>query len=359
MPVFIYGRVVMDDGSPPPIGIAIKRTCSGTPRTMGFTSAKGQFSISFGGGQPQPGLFDASEGLPGRDSFDVIPGLGGQSSGGQMSSQAAFSASLAGCDITAELAGFRSDRLNLSARSPLDNPDIGIIVLHRIAGVEGTSVSATSLNAPKDARKAWEKGNQILRAVESGPANSASNRDSKLADAEKNFQSAVTMYPKFANAWNDLGRTRLLRQDMAGAKEAFLKALEADSKLVEPYIGLGEDAVRAQDWQTAAKYLGRALQLDPVDYPRVWFEDAVANYNAQNNDRAEKDLREALKLPPSAKIDPHANELLGFILINKQDYAGAKDAFTTYLKMLPDAQDSADIKAKINAINSELANAAR
>jgi tetratricopeptide (TPR) repeat protein len=358
--VFLYGRVVMDDGSPPPAGIAIKRVCSGTPRTLGYTSAKGQFSISIGGGQQQPGLFDASEGFPGRDGFDSgVPGIAGQSGVGAMSSSAAFSATMAGCELIAELAGFRSDRLSLAARSALDNPDVGIIVLHRIAGVEGTSVSATSLNAPKDARKAWEKGNQILRSAESGPPNSASGKDSKLADAEKNFQSAVTVYPKFANAWNDLGRTRLLRRDAAGAKEAFLKALEADSKLVEPNIALGEDAIRAQDWQTAAKYLGRALQLDSVDYPRVWFEDAVANYNSQNSDRAEKDLREALKLPLSAKVDPRANELLGFILIDKRDYPGAKDALNTYLRLLPAAPDAADIKSKISAIDGELANAAR
>ena len=37
-----------------------------------------------------------------------------------------------------------------------DNPDVGSIVLHRLSGVEGTSVSATSYNAPKDAKKARE-----------------------------------------------------------------------------------------------------------------------------------------------------------------------------------------------------------
>ena len=83
----------------------------------------------------------------------------------------------------------------------------------------------------------------------------------------------------------------------ARPSEALLKAIEADGKLVEPYVELGEMAAREQNWPDAARYLDRALQLDPVDYPRLWFEDAVADYNMQKYDRAEKNAREALKLP--------------------------------------------------------------
>ena len=47
----------------------------------------------------------------------------------------------------AQAPGFRSDVVNLVSRNPMDNPDIGLIVLHRMGNVEGTSVSATSLLA--------------------------------------------------------------------------------------------------------------------------------------------------------------------------------------------------------------------
>ncbi len=55
------------------------------------------------------------------------------------------------CELRAVMAGFRSDAVNLFNKQLADNPDVGAIVLHRIAGVEGTSVSATSAMAPKDA----------------------------------------------------------------------------------------------------------------------------------------------------------------------------------------------------------------
>jgi tetratricopeptide (TPR) repeat protein len=224
-----------------------------------------------------------------------------------------------------------------------------------MAEVEGTSVSATTLNAPKDARKAWEKGQQALHAAQKmTPGPKHSGRDAKLAEAEKELAKAVDLYPNFAAAWLDLGRTRLLQGETASGKEALLKSVGVDSKLVEPYVELGEQSAREQTWADAAKYLDHALQLDPVDFPRLWFEDAVANYNLKNFDRAEKNAREALKLPPE-RSDPHANQLLGLILINKHDYAGAGEALRAYVKSSPGAKDIDQVKAQLEQINSRLA----
>jgi len=211
-----------------------------------------------------------------------------------------------------------------------------------MAGVEGTSVSATALNAPKDARKAWEKGSQLMHA----------HPKPRLADAEKEFLKAVALYPSYANAWSDLGRVRLQLGATNSAREAFRKALDTDGKLVEPYVQLGEQAAREQDWKEAGRNLGKALQLDPVDYPRLWFEDAVANYNLRNYERAEKNTRTALQL---SRIDPRANQLLGLILIAKRDYAGAKDALRTYVKLLPNARDLDHVKAQLVEIDARLA----
>ena len=45
----------------------------------------------------------------------------------------------------------------------MDSPDVGTIFLHRLGNVEGRIVSAISLAAPKDARKAFEKGSDLAR----------------------------------------------------------------------------------------------------------------------------------------------------------------------------------------------------
>ncbi len=129
----------------------------------------------------------------------------------------------------------------------------------------------------------------------------------------RNWRRPVGIYPKYANAWLDLGRARMQRRAEDPAREAFLNAISADGKLVEPYVQLGELAARGRKWPDAALYLDRALQLDPVDYPRLWFEDAVADYHVQQFDRAERNAREALKLPPAIR-DPRADAVLALIL---------------------------------------------
>lgn len=275
-PVFISGRVVMDDGTAPDTGIAIQRVCGGAPSTVAYTDGKGGFSFQWG----------RSSSLM-REASETDFGANGPR----------------GCELMANAPGFRSARFDLTNLRAGDNPNLGTMILHRIAGIEGTSVSATALYAPKDAKKAWEKGVADLRR-------------SNATAAEKELEKAVAIYPKYANAWLDLGRARMQRQAEGPAREAFLKAINADDKLVEPYVALGELAVRHGNWPDAALYLDRALQLDPVDFPRLWYEDAVADYHVQQFDRAERNAREALKLPPAIR-DPRADAILGLILSAK------------------------------------------
>lgn len=324
MPTFLSGTVVINGGGSA-VNVAIQRTCSGSPRTVAYTNNKGQFSFQWG---PSAGIVpDASDVGP-ANAMRAAGDRGGSASGN----------STLGCELTANAPGFWSPRLNLSNQRASDNPDLGMIVLQRIAGVEGTSVSVTALNAPKDARKAWEKGVESLHK-------------SRSAEAQKQLEKAVAIYPKYANAWLDLGRARIQQQADAPARDAFLKAIDADDKLVEPYLELGKMAVRLQEWPDAARYLDHALQLDPVDYPHLWYEDAVADYNTRNFDRAERNARGALTVRPGER-DPRADRLLGFVLIKKRDYAGAREALREYVQLSPKANDIVQIKAQLAQIDS-------
>jgi predicted Zn-dependent protease len=91
-----------------------------------------------------------------------------------------------------------------------------------------------------------------------------------------------------------------------------------------------------------------------VDYPRLWFESAVADYNARNVDRAEKNAREALRVLP-ANRDPRANKVLGLILVKKQDFAGAGEALRAYVQLVPNAEDIDQVKALLKQIDDKLA----
>src|SRR5664280_1853206 len=109
-------------------------------------------------------------------------------SGGAMSDQRFMN-----CDLRANLPVYRSQVVSLANHRSMDSPDIGTIFLHRLGNVEGRIISAISLAAPKDARKAFEKGLDLAKKK-------------KLDDAVKNYQKAVDVYPKYAAAWFELGK---------------------------------------------------------------------------------------------------------------------------------------------------------
>ena len=75
----------------------------------------------------------------------------------------------------------------------------------------GTTISALSLAAPKDAKKAYEKGMEALKKK-------------KPQDAVKNFEKAVEVYPKYASAWYELGRFHAAQGDAAMAQGDFEQA---------------------------------------------------------------------------------------------------------------------------------------
>src|SRR5262249_57564148 len=44
-PIFLSGKVMLDDGTPPPETVVIERICNGNPRPEAYTDSKGRFSF--------------------------------------------------------------------------------------------------------------------------------------------------------------------------------------------------------------------------------------------------------------------------------------------------------------------------
>ena len=328
-PVNITGKVVVEDGAAPISNITIERVCSGMSKTVAYTDPKGRFSFQWG--DRNTVIADATDAGSGSRSA----GYGSAQSAGGANPLAVdpFGSRMLNCALRANLAGYRSDSINLFNKQIADNPDVGAIVLHRVAGVEGVSVSVTSELAPKDAKKAYEHGLQSLLK-------------NKPDDAAKDFEKAVAVYPKYADAWVSLGKLRLAQQAVEPARTALRNAMESDPKLVVPYMELGILAAKDANWQDSGKYLDRAVQLDPVDFPQAWYADAVANYNLKQYDAAEKSARSALKLDPH-HANPRADYLLGLVLGEKHDYAGAVAELNEFVKLAPNAPDLSQVKDQL------------
>jgi len=334
--IYISGKVAMEDSSAVPQGVTIQRICGGVSKTVAYTDTAGRFSFQWG--EKNMIVTDASDAGAAPTAKSSSPGFGASQNAGGSSAFASdpFGNKMTNCVLRANIAGFTSDKVDLFNRKQSDSPDIGLIVLHRIAGVEGASVSVTSMMAPKDAKKAYEHGLESLLK-------------NKPSDAAKDFEKATALYPKYAEAWMNLGKVRLQQNSVPAARAAFLKAMDADPKLVPPYVEMGALAAKEANWAQSGEYLDKALKLDPVDYPSAWYADAVAHYNLKSYDAAEKCAREAVKLDPK-HANPRSGYLLGLVLAEKQDYAGAAAELTNYLKLAPNAPDLAQVQDQLGQL---------
>ena len=335
-PIFVSGRVLLEDGTPPPESVVMERVCNGQPRSEGYTDSKGYFSFELGR-QNSGMLRDASEN-PSDDPFNTSGGgFGGMSR--QSSSPTMMGASdtrFMGCELRARLVGYRSQVVSLAMRRPLDNPDVGVILLHRMGASEGGVVSMISLKAPKDAKKAYEKGLDLVKKK-------------KLDDALKSYEKAVELYPVYATAWYELGRLKQAKGDKEGAHSAYESAIKGDPKFVTPYIDMALIDAQAAKWQEVADITEKAIKLDPFDYPQAHFYNAIANYNLKNVEAAEKSAKEAERLDTRHALLQNF-QLLGVILAQRQDYKGAAERFRSYLKFAPPSADVSNVKNQLEQV---------
>jgi len=305
---FYFGKVVMPDGTAPPAGVIIERVCNGSPRPQAYTDSRGEFSFQVG--QTQDMLPDASVD---RSTDRSSTGIGSTGQQGSPQAKNDFYA----CDLRASLSGYRSDLVSLSGRRNLDDPNIGTIMLHSYANYEGLTTSATSLLAPRDARKAFDKG---LEAI----------KKSKVDEAQDDFLKATELYPRYAAGWYELGLVYEKRERVPDARDAYAKSIAADSKYVNPYERLYLLSFDEKKWEDVARITNQVMHLNPYDFPGSLYYNAVANSQLGKLDIAEKSAREAVQL--SATQNPKVHYILGVILAKKHDFKGAAECLRTYLK---------------------------
>jgi tetratricopeptide (TPR) repeat protein len=347
-PIFISGRVTLEDGTAPPEPVVIQTVCNGMPHGEGYTDGKGYFGIELGSRNNI--IQDASE----YQSMTSMGGpIGSGTTGNALSTGTTLSPGMGandperrymGCDLQAKLVGYRSQQLPLTGRRALDDPNVGTILLHRIGNNEdGQTISAVSLAAPKDAKKAYDKGMDAVKKK-------------KWDDAEKNFEKAVEVYPKYATAWYELGMLQMGQSKPDMAASYFKRALECDSKFLKPYLQMAVIHMMAKRWQELADVTEKTVRLDPFDYPQAFFFNSVANYNLHNFEVAEKSALEAERLDTRHAF-PRVVYLLGLVAVQKKDYEDASKRFKAYLKLEPTADDAATVRSQIEAIDKVTATA--
>jgi tetratricopeptide (TPR) repeat protein len=316
----LSGKVAVEDGTPLTDSVVVQSNCKGRIRTEARTDSKGFFSFetnSLKERRDDPEI-DFSQSERRHDPLAVA------------SAQTALAPDLlnswSDCELQAVLPGFSSQPVEME-RYLRDSgfSDVGTIVLHRLAQVQGFTISVTSARAPIKARKEYEKGREL-------------EQKEKWDPALTNFRKAVEVYPEYASAWFEMGRLQAREGDLVTARQSFHQSLAADSKFISPYLELTQLALRDKQWQEVVDTTDAVLKLNPINFPQDWFLNAAGNFYLQRLDAAETSARRGLQVDGQRQV-PKLEYLLGTILAQKHDYAGAIEHLRNYLYLAPHATD--------------------
>jgi hypothetical protein len=323
--------------------VLVERVCNARIRQQVHATSRGDFSMELG--SMRDSYLDASaDSSPQYGQASKVPGTG------------ISRFELRNCELRATVSGFQSSLISLVDLTPVSSSvDVGAIVVHRTTKIKGLTLSAAPYKAPKDARRAYEKG---LEAERKG----------RLADARQYFEKAVEIYPKNANAWFQLGTVLQNLAQKESARTAYTHATTIDSKFLPPHLSLASMAYEAEDWTQVlnltnhvldldplkyAKVTGYILDLDPLDYAEAYFYNSAANYKLNKIEDAEKSGLKAERLDVRPRF-PQLHLLLAEIFARKNNYATAILETKIYLDLAPHGKDADQVRerlAKLERLN--------
>ena len=240
-------------------------------------------------------------------------------------------------------------RISVSGYHPISKPfmgplnmigfnDVGTITLHRLAEVEGTSISVTSLAAPKKAKKEYSKAAKLLHK-------------NRMEEAEIRLLKAVEIYPQYAVAWNTLGRIYRQKNQPGKALQAFSEAVKADPKYIRPYLGRAEVELAKGRYQEVVNTTGTLLRLDPT-FGIAHFYKAVGHYSLQQLKAAEQSARASLK--SLHQLPPAVHFLMGLLLARKGTYPEAVQELQAFLKLETDSPQSERARKLLAEVTARL-----
>jgi len=343
--MFLRGRVASHDGAPIPHDMLIERLCNNRVRQQVYASPHGDFSMQLGSRAdsfPEASADPSSPngyGVARKDSDMGIPRR-----------------ELTNCELRASASGFHSSVISLLEVDTFGGSvDVGVIVVQRSTKIEGATLSAIPYKAPKDARRAYEKG---LEAEKHG----------NLADARKYFETSVRIYPSSANAWFQLGTVLQKENQSDAARKAYTQATTVDTRFLPPYLSLASMAYQTANWPDVIDLTGHILDLDPfnhaaattyildldpLSYSDAYFYNAVANYKLNKIEAAEKSALKAEHLDLRPHF-PQVHLLLAEIFARKNNYAMAIAQIQTYLELAPHtkaADQARQLLAELEKLN--------
>lgn len=136
-------------------------------------------------------------------------------------------------------------------------------------------VAAADLNIPQAARKEFDQASEFLTKE-------------NWKEAIERLLKAVSIYPKYAAAYNNLGVAYARLGDLGKEREVLQRAIDLDDHFAPAYVNLAQLNIRDRNFASAETLLGKATASDPgnahtltllanVQLLQQHYNDAIAN----------------------------------------------------------------------------------
>lgn len=182
-------------------------------------------------------------------------------------------------------------------------------------------VSAAELrqSVPSAAKKQYELG---VKSVEK----------EKFLQAATHFQEAISIYPEYLAARNDLGAQYLKLRRLDEAERQFESVLRDDPKNFNAKFNMGLVQVERRNYADAISLLQQAIALDSTrPVARLWI--GIAKLELGDFEVAEAELTKALIMGADECVASHYH--LARIFMTRGDRAEAARSVQLYLQLAP------------------------
>jgi Flp pilus assembly protein TadD len=203
-----------------------------------------------------------------------------------------------------------------------------------------TFVSVSDLRVPASAVKEFGKANQMIG-------------HQQWSKAAGRLHKAVTLYPSYAAAYNNLGAVYSRMGDPAQARSAFQQAMVLDDHLAAAYLNLARVDLAEKNFADAESLLSKASSLDAPNANELNLL-AYAELMNQHLDQALDTTRRG----HTAQLPHHAflHLIAAHVYEQEKKISDSVGELQTYLKEEPAAVQAAEVKKAIATLQAQVAN---
>lgn len=208
-----------------------------------------------------------------------------------------------------------------------------------VIGVNSRVVSAAELRqrVPAEAKKEYVQG---MKFVTKGD----------IEQAASHFQAAITIYPEYLAARNDLGAQYLKQKKLDEAEKHFQIVLAQDPKNFNAKFNLGLVRIERKNYLDAIGQLNQAIAIDSTrPVARLWL--GVAFLESGDVATAERELNKALIMGGAECVAAHYH--LARVYLSRGDVAEASRAVHAYLDEAPRGEYVKEAKEMVKKLEQK------